>query len=180
MQDPGIDLWAADEVHFQQHGSRCRMWIPPEVKDPVLLHAPTRKSVGYFGAVRLRDGQLVFRRETGQFNGASFFQFLQQLRRVSRAAGRRVAVTLELQSQISHDLADRMHQVEDDDMFRFGKTRIAWENWLNPEKPALHTEPPPKEAVKPVVASGERNGNENGHRPMAPPSDPPSPRTRVI
>ena len=31
------------------------MWIPPEIKDPVLLHAPTRKSVGYFGAVRLRD-----------------------------------------------------------------------------------------------------------------------------
>jgi hypothetical protein len=40
-----------DEVHFQQHGSRCRMWIAPEIKDPVLLHHPTRKSVGYFGAV---------------------------------------------------------------------------------------------------------------------------------
>jgi len=35
-----------DEVHFQQHGSRCRMWVPPETKDPVLLHQPTRKSVG--------------------------------------------------------------------------------------------------------------------------------------
>src|ERR1039457_4177547 len=23
--DPTIDLWAMDEVHFQQHGSRCRM-----------------------------------------------------------------------------------------------------------------------------------------------------------
>jgi hypothetical protein len=41
-----------DEVHFQQHGSRCRMWVPPETKDPVLLHHPTRQSVGYFGAVR--------------------------------------------------------------------------------------------------------------------------------
>ena len=48
-----------DEVHFQQHGSRCRMWVPPETKDPVLLHQPTRKSVGYYGAVRLRDGQLA-------------------------------------------------------------------------------------------------------------------------
>ena len=47
-----------DEVHFQQYGSRCRMWVPPEVKDPVLQHHPTRKSVGYFGAVRLRDGNL--------------------------------------------------------------------------------------------------------------------------
>ena len=28
-----------DEVHFQQHGSRCRMWIPPEVEDPADLGA---------------------------------------------------------------------------------------------------------------------------------------------
>jgi len=35
------------------------MWIPPEVKDPVLLHHPTRKSVGYFGAVRLCDGKFL-------------------------------------------------------------------------------------------------------------------------
>jgi len=56
MEDGTVDLWATDEVHFQQHGSRCQMWIPPETKDPVLLHAPTRRSVGYFGAVRLRDG----------------------------------------------------------------------------------------------------------------------------
>ncbi len=41
-----MDLWATDEVHFQQHGSRCRMWIPPEIKDPVLLHAPTPPVVG--------------------------------------------------------------------------------------------------------------------------------------
>jgi hypothetical protein len=45
--EPDVDLWALDEVHFQQHGSRCRMWVPPEVKEPVLLHAPIRKSVGY-------------------------------------------------------------------------------------------------------------------------------------
>jgi DDE superfamily endonuclease len=92
MQDASVDLWATDEVHFQQHGSRCRMWIPPEIKDPVLLHAPTRKSVGYFGAVRLRDGRFVFRLETGKFNGPSFLQFLQQLRSASRGTRRRVVV----------------------------------------------------------------------------------------
>lgn len=43
------------------------MWIPPETKDPVLLHHPTRKSVGYFGAVRLRDGKFVYQREETQF-----------------------------------------------------------------------------------------------------------------
>ena len=64
--DPSVDRWALDEVHFQQHGSCCRMWVPPEIKDPVLLHHPTRKSVGYFGAVRVRDGKFFLRRETGK------------------------------------------------------------------------------------------------------------------
>jgi transposase len=89
MQDASVDLWATDEVHFQQHGSRCRMWIPPEIKDPVLLHVPTRKSVGHFGAVGWRDGRFVFRLETGKFNGPSFLQFLQQLRSASCGPRRR-------------------------------------------------------------------------------------------
>jgi transposase len=92
MEDATVDLWATDEVHFQQHGSRCQMWIPPETKDPILLHAPTRRSVGYFGAVRLRDGKFRFCRETGKFNGATFFAFMKSLRRSSIRAGRRVVV----------------------------------------------------------------------------------------
>jgi transposase len=90
--DDGIDLWATDEVHFQQHGSRCRMWIPPEDKDPIVLHHPTRKSVGFFGAVRLRDGKLVFRREEDMFNAATFFTFMKQLRSATAAGRRRVVV----------------------------------------------------------------------------------------
>lgn len=78
MRDDTVDLWALDEVHFQQQGSRCRMWIPPEIRDPVVYHHPTRKSVGYFAAVRLRDGRFLFRRETGRFNGESFQEFLKQ------------------------------------------------------------------------------------------------------
>jgi len=70
--EPDVDLWALDEVHFQQHGSRCRMWVPPEVKEPVLLHAPTRKSVGYFAAVRLRDGKHSYAREEEKFNAQSY------------------------------------------------------------------------------------------------------------
>jgi hypothetical protein len=35
------------------------MWIPPEEKDPVLVHAPTRKSVSCFGAVSIDTGKLV-------------------------------------------------------------------------------------------------------------------------
>ena len=36
------DVWSLDEVHFQQYGSRCRMWVPPETQDPILLHHPGR------------------------------------------------------------------------------------------------------------------------------------------
>ena len=32
------------------------MWMPPEIKDPVLQHPPTRKSVACFGAVNLATG----------------------------------------------------------------------------------------------------------------------------
>src|SRR5881396_1175394 len=92
MGDNEVDLWATDEVHFQQHGSRCRMWVPPETKDPVLLHHPTRRSVGYFGAVRLRDGKFGFSRETGKFNALTFLAFLKRLRRTSIPAGRRVEI----------------------------------------------------------------------------------------
>jgi len=90
--DSGVDLWATDEVHFQQHGSRCLMWIPPEESDPVLLHHPTRRSVGYFGAVRVRDGKFVFLREEGKFNAVTFHLFLQKLQRSSSRSGRRVVV----------------------------------------------------------------------------------------
>jgi len=92
MKDATVDLWALDEVHFQQQGSRCRMWVPAENKDPIVYHHPTRKSVGYFGAVRLRDGMLVFHRHTGRFNGQSFWEFLKVLRHASARADRRVLV----------------------------------------------------------------------------------------
>src|SRR5271157_2397530 len=92
MADTTVDLWATDEVHFQQHGSRCRMWVPPETKDPVLRHHPTRHSVGYFGAVRLCDGSFQFRRETDKFNGLTFFEFMKELYQTSVSRGRRVVV----------------------------------------------------------------------------------------
>lgn len=92
MKDPDVDLWSTDEVHFQQYGSRCRMWIPPEVKDPVLFHHPTRKSVGYFGAVRLRDGKFVRQMEEDKFNAETFWKFLKRLKKVGGQSGRRVVV----------------------------------------------------------------------------------------
>jgi transposase len=84
-----------DEVHFQQYGSRCRMWVPPEVKEPILLHHPTREGVGYFGAVRLRDGKFVYQREDVVFDRYTFWSFLKQLRKKSCHSRRRVIVLLD-------------------------------------------------------------------------------------
>ena len=81
-----------DEVHFQQHGSRCQMWVLPETKDPVLFHPPIRKSVGHYGAVRLRGGRFLFRPETGKFNALTCWEFLQKLCATSTRRARRVVV----------------------------------------------------------------------------------------
>ena len=71
------------------------MWIPWENDDPVLWHYPGRKSVGYFGAVRLRDGLGLFQKEEGMFEGATFWPFLQRLRSASSQSGRKVAVIID-------------------------------------------------------------------------------------
>ena len=106
MRDDTVDVWALDEVHFQQQGSRCRMWIPPETKDPILLHHPTRKSVGYFAAVRIRDGKFLFRRETGRFNGETFWSFLKEFRD-AHSGGRRRIMTISDNAGYHHS---RLHK----------------------------------------------------------------------
>jgi len=88
-----LEEWFEDECHFQQHGSRCAMWIPPEDVDPVLLHAPTRKQVGVFGAVCAATGRLVVRQEQ-KFDTLTFGSFLKQLVR-HRRRNRRMIVVLD-------------------------------------------------------------------------------------
>lgn len=68
------------------------MWVPPEVRDPICYHAPTRKSISYFGAVRLRDGKLCCSKPSGHFDAQTCWTFLRHLRRISRRSGRRVVV----------------------------------------------------------------------------------------
>lgn len=69
------------------------MWVPPENKDPILLHAPTRKSIACFGAVNLRTGKFV-RRMCKVFNAETFQVFLRQLLR-HRTRRRRMIVVLD-------------------------------------------------------------------------------------
>lgn len=69
------------------------MWVPPEETDPVLLHAPTRKTVALFGAVQLGQGRLV-RHMAPKFNAHTFGTFVRQLLR-HRRPGRRLVLVLD-------------------------------------------------------------------------------------
>lgn len=92
--DERLDLWSLDECHFQQHGTRCRMWIPREDRDPVVLHAPTRKSVALFGAVNLLTGTLVTM-FAPQFDALTFQAFLRMLLRHRRRSRNQTVIVLD-------------------------------------------------------------------------------------
>jgi len=67
------------------------MWVPPEATDPILLHAPTRKSVGFFGAVCERDGRMSTQ-PAQTFNADTFESFLKKLLRRHRPGYRMVVI----------------------------------------------------------------------------------------
>lgn len=69
------------------------MWIASESRDPVVMHAPTRKSVACFGAVNLSTGRLVtwF---CPIFNGQTFEAFTRRLLR-HRRPGKRMVLVLD-------------------------------------------------------------------------------------
>ncbi len=77
MNDPNIQLWCEDEVHFQRHSSLIRMWSP-RGQQPRVPSASTREKVGFFGALDLKTGCLVIR-EAPTFNGETFGDFLRYL-----------------------------------------------------------------------------------------------------
>jgi len=88
-----IDICYEDECHFQQHGSRCKMWIPPEEMDPIVLHAPTKKSMSLFGAVYASTGKMVSM-TTGVFNAETFLMFLKRILK-TRRKGRKIILIVD-------------------------------------------------------------------------------------
>lgn len=84
MNDPSIQLWCEDEVHFQRHTSLIRMWAP-KGQQPRVLSASTREKAGFFGALNLKTGALLTQEAT-TFNGESFGDFLLYL--LHRTTGR--------------------------------------------------------------------------------------------
>lgn len=87
------DIWFEDECHFQQHGTRCRMWIPPEENDPIVRHAPTRKSMALFGAVCAHTGELVTM-DAIIFNAETFLIFLNNIVQ-SKKRGKKIVLILD-------------------------------------------------------------------------------------
>jgi transposase len=69
------------------------MWVAPEDRDPIVQHAPTRKSVACFGAVNLSTGRLITS-FSPVFNAQTFEVFVRQLLR-HRRRGRRMVLVLD-------------------------------------------------------------------------------------
>lgn len=92
------EIWSIDECHFQQHGTRCIMWVPPEEKDPVVLHAPTKKNISLFGAVNLSSGKLIHYMNP-IFNAVTFWEFLKML---SKRGGKKKNIIVVLDNARYH------------------------------------------------------------------------------
>jgi transposase len=69
------------------------MWIPPEDRDPVVIHASTRKSIACFGAVSLHSGKFI-RAISHNFDAATFEAFLKKLLR-HRSRKKKMVVILD-------------------------------------------------------------------------------------
>lgn len=67
------------------------MWIPPENTNPIVFHAPTRKSIGIYGVVRIKDGRLITD-EKNMFDANTFLSFLKKLSRYRRKGSKMVVV----------------------------------------------------------------------------------------
>lgn len=93
VKEKDIEIWSLDECHFQQHGSRCTMWVPPEEKYPVVMHAPTRKSMALFGAVNVHSGKLRYM-TSPIFNAVTFGTFLSKLIR-SKTRNKKMVIILD-------------------------------------------------------------------------------------
>jgi transposase len=77
MQDPTIQLWCEDEVHFQRHSSLMRMWAP-KGQQPRVISPSVRHKIGFFGALNLKTSQLVTQ-EAPTFSAQTFGDFIRYL-----------------------------------------------------------------------------------------------------
>lgn len=69
------------------------MWIPPEENDPIVRHAPTRKSMALFGAVSANTGEIITMDAT-TFNAETFLLFLNKVVK-SKKRGKKIIMILD-------------------------------------------------------------------------------------
>jgi hypothetical protein len=139
------------------------MWVPPEIKDPVLLPAPTRKSVACFGAVSLRTGTFI-RSLCATFNAVTFETVLKRLLR-HRAHGTRMVLAL--------DNARYHHAVLLKPVLRTYRAVLTllflppYSPQLAPHRARLEAGPPPGDA-QPLLRHPERRADRRLHmlRPL--------------
>lgn len=74
MQDPIIQLWSEDEVHFERHSSLMRI-LAPKGQQPRVLSPSVRHKVGFFGALNLKISQLMSQ-EALTFSAQTFGDFI--------------------------------------------------------------------------------------------------------
>jgi transposase len=103
------------------------MWVPPEVKDPILWQAPTHKTIGMFGAVRLKEGRLVAQ-QWEEFNGETFEIFLTHLIR-HRLPRKKMVIILD---------NSRYHHAQSLNSWLWDHRRILRLDFLPPYSPKLN------------------------------------------
>ena len=122
-----MDPWAIDDTHFRQRGSRCRGSVCPEVRDPILLHTWTHKTLGDSGAVRRRVGKPVYRRLPGAFEGPTCAALLQRFYR-ARTRGPRRAVGVSDNASFCHPRIHKEWRAE-----RTGRSELSFLPAASPE-----------------------------------------------
>jgi transposase len=123
-----MSIWAEDEVDFQQRTSVVRMWWRRGTQ-PEIPSAPTRKQIGYWGAVDIRSGRLCARLHEGRFNWMTFHEFLESFLRAHYRRNRQLAMII--------DNAGYHKKQELQPFFAENKKRLRL-MWLPPYSPNLN------------------------------------------
>lgn len=92
-EDPDVELWYQDEVHFQQATTVTQMWAPIG-QQPNVLSAPTREKIGFIGAVNPQTGELYTNPEE-VFNTESMERFLRDFLKDQPANGKKIVMVMD-------------------------------------------------------------------------------------
>lgn len=113
LDDPGIEVWFEDEVHFQLATTMTRMWAL-KGQQPEILSKPGRLKIGYFGAVNPATGEL-FVGTAYTFNSLTYQVFLDAFMAKHGKDGKRILLVIDNASW--HKRAARKLAIEQPERF---------------------------------------------------------------